>query len=39
VRTEESHAVPTLGSTLHVTPRTNRIHHFDAATGKRMEAP
>ena len=39
VRTEESHAVPALGSTLHVTPRAHRIHHFDAATGKRMEAP
>jgi len=36
VRTEESHAVPALGSTVHVTPRANRIHHFDATTGKRL---
>ncbi|WNO06289.1 sn-glycerol-3-phosphate ABC transporter ATP-binding protein UgpC [Rhodoferax mekongensis] len=38
IRIEESAAVPALGSTLHVTPRTDRIHHFDAATGKRMES-
>jgi sn-glycerol 3-phosphate transport system ATP-binding protein len=36
IRTEESHAVPPLGATIHVTPRPDRIHHFDAATGKRM---
>ena len=35
IRTEESHAVPMLGTTIHVTPRPDRIHHFDAATGKR----
>jgi sn-glycerol 3-phosphate transport system ATP-binding protein len=35
IRTEESHAVPVLGTTIHVTPRPDRIHHFDAATGKR----
>jgi sn-glycerol 3-phosphate transport system ATP-binding protein len=39
IRTEESAAVPALGATLHVTPRPHRIHHFDAATGKRVEAP
>jgi len=39
LRTEESHAVPALGSTVHVTPRADRIHHFDAATGKRLEQP
>ncbi len=39
IRTEESAAVPTLGSTLHVTPRASRMHYFDAATGKRTEAP
>ena len=36
IRTEESAAVPALGATLHVTPRPDRIHHFDAATGKRI---
>nr|WP_326529017.1 sn-glycerol-3-phosphate ABC transporter ATP-binding protein UgpC [Rhodoferax sp.] len=36
LRTEESHFVPVLGSTVHVTPRPDRIHHFDAATGKRI---
>ncbi len=35
IRTEESHAVPALGSTIHVTPRPGRLHWFDAATGKR----
>jgi sn-glycerol 3-phosphate transport system ATP-binding protein len=38
LRTEESHPVPALGSTMHVTARPNRIHHFDASTGKRLEA-
>jgi sn-glycerol 3-phosphate transport system ATP-binding protein len=38
IRTEESHAVPALGTTIHVTPRPDRIHHFDAASGKRREA-
>ena len=33
IRTEESHAVPTLGSTIHVTPRSDRLHLFDAQTG------
>ena len=36
IRTEESHAVPALGTTIHVTPRPDRIHHFDATTGKRL---
>ena len=36
IRTEESAAVPALGATLHVTPRADRLHHFDAATGKRI---
>jgi sn-glycerol 3-phosphate transport system ATP-binding protein len=35
IRTEESHAIPALGSTIHVTPRQDRMHWFDAATGKR----
>ncbi|MCF8167431.1 MAG: sn-glycerol-3-phosphate ABC transporter ATP-binding protein UgpC [Rhodoferax sp.] len=37
IRTEESHGVPMLGATLHVTPRPDRIHHFDATTGLRIE--
>ena len=37
IRTEESQAVPALGSTLHVTPRAGKLHHYDAATGKRLE--
>ena len=37
IRTEESHVAPTIGSTLHVTPRPDKIHHFDAANGKRIE--
>ena len=35
IRTDESHAVPARGATIHVTPRADRIHWFDAATGKR----
>jgi len=38
LRTEEGHAVPTVGSTIHVTPRADRIHYFDASTGKRKQA-
>ncbi len=36
VRTEESHAVPTLGATIHVTPRQDRLHWFDVTSGKRQ---
>ncbi|MBU0589353.1 MAG: sn-glycerol-3-phosphate import ATP-binding protein UgpC [Gammaproteobacteria bacterium] len=36
IRTDEAHAVPTLGSTIHVTPRPHQLHWFDAATGKRL---
>ncbi len=36
VRIEEGAPAPRPGDTLQVTPRTDRIHHFDAATGKRM---
>ena len=36
LRTEESHAVPALGATIHVTPRQDRLHLFDAGTGKRL---
>jgi sn-glycerol 3-phosphate transport system ATP-binding protein len=37
IRTEESRTAPTLGSTLFVTPRPDKIHHFDLTTGKRKE--
>ena len=37
VRLEEGHPVPAVGSTICVTPRANKIHYFDASTGKRLE--
>ena len=37
LRIEEGQAVPTIGSTIHVTPRAHKIHYFDASTGKRKE--
>jgi sn-glycerol 3-phosphate transport system ATP-binding protein len=37
IRSEESRAAPTLGSTICVTPRAGKIHHFDAMTGQRLE--
>ena len=36
IRTEEAHAIPTLGSTIHVTPRRDRMHWFDATSSKRL---
>jgi sn-glycerol 3-phosphate transport system ATP-binding protein len=36
LRTEESHAVPALGSTLHATPRAGKLHYYDASSGKRL---
>ena len=37
VRTDESlSSEPAPGATLHVTPRDDRLHWFDAATGKRL---
>jgi sn-glycerol 3-phosphate transport system ATP-binding protein len=37
VRTEEEQGiVPALGSILHITPRPERLHWFDEATGKRL---
>jgi len=36
LRLEESHAVPALGATIHVSPRAERLHRFDADTGKRL---
>ncbi|WP_210544679.1 sn-glycerol-3-phosphate import ATP-binding protein UgpC [Rhodoferax sp. PAMC 29310] len=37
IRTEESQAVPAVGSTIHVMPRPDKLHCFDGSTGKRME--
>jgi sn-glycerol 3-phosphate transport system ATP-binding protein len=37
LRTEEAQAAPTIGSTIHVTPRAHKMHFFDASTGKRKE--
>ena len=39
LRTEESHAVPGLGHTIHVQPRPGKIHWFDAASGQRKDTP
>jgi sn-glycerol 3-phosphate transport system ATP-binding protein len=37
VRTDESLSrAPEIGATIHVTPRADRLHWFDAETGKRM---
>jgi sn-glycerol 3-phosphate transport system ATP-binding protein len=36
VRMDEAQPAPALGSTVHVTPRPNRVHHFDAASGRRV---
>ena len=38
IRTDEGQPTPSLGSTIHVTPRSDRLHHFDTATGKRMSS-
>jgi sn-glycerol 3-phosphate transport system ATP-binding protein len=39
IRTDEGHATPAVGSTIHVTPRADRLHWFDAASGQRKEKP
>ena len=36
VSLDENQTVPHVGSTLYVTPRADRLHQFDAATGKRI---
>jgi sn-glycerol 3-phosphate transport system ATP-binding protein len=36
IRTSEADAVPAVGATIHVTPRPDKLHAFDAATGKRQ---
>jgi sn-glycerol 3-phosphate transport system ATP-binding protein len=38
IRTEEGHAVPPLGANIYATPQANRLHHFDASTGHRVES-
>ena len=38
VRMAEAATVPALGSTLHVQPRSDRMHYFAADTGRRLEA-
>ncbi len=36
VRTGENHVPPAAGSTVHVTPRPDRLHWFDGSSGKRI---
>jgi sn-glycerol 3-phosphate transport system ATP-binding protein len=36
VRIDEQHKPPAIGSRFHVTPRADRLHWFDAASGKRI---
>jgi sn-glycerol 3-phosphate transport system ATP-binding protein len=36
IRTDESDACPAQGTTIHVTPKPERLHWFDAATTKRI---
>ena len=38
VRVDEAHTAPAVGSTIHVKPRVDRLHRFDATSGKRLEA-
>ena len=36
IRIDENQASPSVGSTIYATPRTDKVHQFDAATGKRL---
>ncbi len=36
IRTHEDQPAPAVGSTIHALPREERMHYFDAATGKRV---
>ena len=36
VRTDEHVSAPALGQIIGLTPRADRVHHFDAATGFRL---
>ena len=38
LRLDESHPAPALGERFQATPRRDRLHHFDAATGLRIDA-
>ena len=39
LRTSEAQAAPAIGSRIRIAPRAEKIHHFDAATGRRLEKP
>ena len=36
IRIDENQSSPALGSTIFAMPRADKVHHFDAATGKRI---
>ncbi len=36
IRVEENQPSPAIGSTIYATPRADKVHHFDVATGKRI---
>jgi sn-glycerol 3-phosphate transport system ATP-binding protein len=36
IRIDENQTVPQAGSTIYATPRADKVHHFDAQTGKRL---
>ena len=36
LRTNEAQAAPAIGSRILIAPRADKIHHFDAATGRRL---
>ncbi len=36
IRIDENQASPTVGSTIFATPRADKVHQFDATTGKRL---
>ncbi|MBK6367236.1 MAG: sn-glycerol-3-phosphate import ATP-binding protein UgpC [Polaromonas sp.] len=36
IRVDENQATPTIGSTVSATPRADKVHHFDAVSGKRV---
>ena len=36
IRIDENQPVPQAGSTIYATPRADKVHHFNAQTGKRL---
>ena len=36
IRIDENQPSPTIGSTIYATPRSDKVHHFEAVTGKRI---